>query len=404
MSKIDEMLKNEKVDWKRLGEVCYIQRGRVISKTYLEQNKGTYPVYSSQTKNNGEIGSIDTYDFDGEYVTWTTDGAYAGTVFYRNEKFSITNICGLISPKNSEYLLAKFISYWLQIKAKKHVKGGSGNPKLMSNVVSDIFIPIPSRETQEKIVKKLDEFTNCVTKLQAELKARIKQYSYHRDMLLSEKYLNKISEKIDKLENKGYKIRFTTLGEIGEIQMCKRILKEQTLSQGDIPFYKIGTFVKKANSFISKELFREYREKYNYPKKGKILISASGTIGKTVIFDGKDAYFQDSNIVWISHNEEIALNKYLYYFYQVINWNPSTGGTINRLYNYNLKNVKVVLPPLELQNKVVEILDKFQSLIADTKGLLPKEIEERKKQYEYYREKLLTFDIKLDNNQSINKL
>ena len=155
MSKIDEMLKNEKVDWKRLGEVCYIQRGRVISKTYLEQNKGTYPVYSSQTKNNGEIGSIDTYDFDGEYVTWTTDGAYAGTVFYRNEKFSITNICGLISPKNSEYLLAKFISYCLQIEAKKHVKGGSGNPKLMSNVVSDIFIPIPSRETQEKIVKNL---------------------------------------------------------------------------------------------------------------------------------------------------------------------------------------------------------------------------------------------------------
>jgi putative type I restriction enzyme specificity protein HI_0216 len=304
-------------------------------------------------------------------------------------------IFGLISPKNSEYLLAKFISYWLQIEAKKHVKGGSGNPKLMSNVVSDIFIPIPSRETQEKIVKKLDEFTNCVTelqtKLQAELKARIKQYSYHRDMLLSEKYLNKISEKIDGLENKGYKIRFTTLGEIGEIQMCKRILKEQTLSQGDIPFYKIGTFGKKADSFISKELFREYREKYNYPKKGEILISASGTIGKTVIFDGKDVYFQDSNIVWISHNEEIALNKYLYYFYQVINWNPSTGGTINRLYNYNLKNVKVVLPPLELQNKVVEILDKFQSLIADTKGLLPKEIEERKKQYEYYREKLLSF-------------
>ena len=186
--------------------------------------------------------------------------------------------------------------------------------------------------------------------------------------------------------------------------MCKIILKEQTLSQGDIPFYKIGTFGKKADSFISKELFREYREKYNYPKKGEILISASGTIGKTVIFDGKDAYFQDSNIVWISHNEEIALNKYLYYFYQVINLNPLTGGTINRLYNYNLKNVKVVLPPLELQNKVVKILDKFQSLIADTKGLLPKEIEERKKQYEYYREKILTFDIKPANVQSINKL
>lgn len=174
--------------------------------------------------------------------------------------------------------------------------------------------------------------------------------------------------------------------------MCKRILKEQTSSQGEVPFYKIGTFGKEADSFISQGLFREYREKYNYPKNGEILISASGTIGKTVIFDGKDAYFQDSNIVWLSHNEKLVLNKYLYYFYQIVKWNHSTGGTINRLYNYNLKNIKIILPPIEIQNKVVEILDKFQSLLADTKGLLPKEIELRQKQYEYYREKLLSFD------------
>lgn len=174
--------------------------------------------------------------------------------------------------------------------------------------------------------------------------------------------------------------------------MCKRILKNQTSSKGNIPFYKIGTFGKFADSFISQELFNEYKKKYSYPKKGEILISASGTIGRTVIFDGDDAYFQDSNIVWVSHNEEIVINKYLYYLYQVINWNPSTGGTINRLYNYNLKNIKVILPPIEIQNKIVDILDKFQSLLSDTRGLLPQEIEQRQKQYEYYREKLLTFN------------
>ena len=193
MSKIDELLKNEEVEWKKLGEVCDIKRGRVISKEYLEQHKGEYPVYSSQTRNNGEIGRINTYDFDGEYATWTTDGAYAGTVFYRNGKFSITNICGLIIPKNSKKVLVKFIVYWLQIEAKKHVKGGSGNPKLMSNVMEKIEIPIPSIETQEKIVKTLDKFTNYVTELQAELQARTKQYEYYRDRLLSEDYLNIIS-------------------------------------------------------------------------------------------------------------------------------------------------------------------------------------------------------------------
>ncbi|HEL1251489.1 TPA: restriction endonuclease subunit S, partial [Streptococcus equi subsp. zooepidemicus] len=88
--------------------------------------------------------------------------------------------------------------------------------------------------------------------------------------------------------------------------MCKRILKNQTSSKGDIPFYKIGTFGKIADSFISRELFDEYKKKYSYPKKGEILISASGTIGRTVIFDGENAYFQDSNIVWVSHNEEIV--------------------------------------------------------------------------------------------------
>lgn len=391
MSKIEKLLKNEKVEWKKLGDVCNIKRGRVISKIYLEQHKGEFPVYSSQTRNNGEIGRISTYDFDGEFATWTTDGAYAGTVFYRNGKFSVTNICGLIEPKDSKKLSVKFIVYWLQIEAKKHVKGGSGNPKLMSNVVERIKIPIPSIETQEKIVRTLDKFTNYVTELQAELQSRTKQYEYYRDMLLSEEYLNKISKEING-HGKDYEVKFTTLGEIGEIQMCKRILKEQTSSQGEVPFYKIGTFGKEADSFISQGLFREYREKYNYPKNGEILISASGTIGKTVIFDGKDAYFQDSNIVWISHNERLVLNKYLYYFYQIVKWNPSTGGTINRLYNYNLKNIKITLPPIEIQNKIVEILDKFQSLLADTKGLLPQEIEQRQKQYEYYRKKLLIFD------------
>ena len=171
-----------------MGEVCEIKRGRVISKEYLDKHKGSFPVYSSQTRNDGEIGSIDTYDFDGEYVTWTTDGAYAGTVFYRNGKFSITNICGLIISKDDKKLLVKFIVYWLQIEAKKYVKGGSGNPKLMSNVVANIPIPIPPLKVQEHIVSKLDVFdalVNDISKgLPKEIELRQKQYEYYREKLL----------------------------------------------------------------------------------------------------------------------------------------------------------------------------------------------------------------------------
>ena len=131
------------VEWKTLGEVAELKRGRVMSKEYLVENSGTYPVYSSQTANNGEIGKIATFDFDQETVTWTTDGANAGTVFHRVGKFSITNVCGLIVLRNAQKLSYKFLYYWLTIEAKKYVYSGRGNPKLMSNQVSKIQIPIP---------------------------------------------------------------------------------------------------------------------------------------------------------------------------------------------------------------------------------------------------------------------
>ncbi|OBX05295.1 restriction endonuclease subunit S [Gallibacterium genomosp. 3] len=182
------------------------------------------------------------------------------------------------------------------------------------------------------------------------------------------------------------------MGEIGEVRMCKRILKEQTADTGEIPFYKIGTFGKEANAFISRELFNEYKSKYSYPKKGNILISASGTIGRTVIFDGKDAYFQDSNIVWIENNESVVLDKFLFYLYQVIKWNIAEGGTIQRLYNDNLKKIKIPIPHIEEQKRIVDILDKFDTLTNSISEGLPKEIELRNKQYEYYREMLLGFE------------
>ncbi|HDL1521891.1 TPA: restriction endonuclease subunit S, partial [Mannheimia haemolytica] len=182
-----------------------------------------------------------------------------------------------------------------------------------------------------------------------------------------------------------------SLGEIGEARMCKRILKEQTSNVGDIPFYKIGTFGKKPNAYISRELFEDYKQKYSYPRKGNILISASGTIGRTVIFDGEDSYFQDSNIVWIENDESQVLDKFLFYLYQIADWNIAEGGTIQRLYNDNLKKLKIPVPPLSEQQKIVNILDKFDSLTNSITEGLPKEIKLRREQYGYYREQLLNF-------------
>ena len=397
MSKIDEMLKNEKVEWRKLGEVCDIKRGRVISKSYLEQHIGNYPVYSSQTRNDGEIGRINTYDFNGEYTTWTTDGAYAGTIFYRSGKFSITNICGLIQPKNRKDLLVKFITYWLQIKAKKYVKDGSGNPKLMSNVVSNIYIPIPSIETQEKIVEILDKFTNYVTELQAELQFRTKQYEYYRDMLLSEDYLNKISEKIDKFENNIYKLSFTTLEDIVDIVVG-----------GDVPRDRFSTIPTDKYRIPIYSNGIEEKALYGYTdivkvEKTSVTISARGTIG--YVSYREKPYYPIVRLICLLPSEKIAA-RYLYYLLQNTKIVHIKTG-IPSLTTDMVRKIKVLLPPIEIQNKVVKVLDKFQALLEDTKGLLPTEIEQRRKQYEYYREKLLTFDTDCGSqsvSQSVSQL
>ena len=181
------------------------------------------------------------------------------------------------------------------------------------------------------------------------------------------------------------------LGIVGKVSMCKRILKAETSSTGDVPFFKIGTFGKEPDAYISRQKFEEYRALYSYPKKGDVLISAAGTIGRTVVFDGEDAYYQDSNIVWIDNDESIVLNKYLLYYYQLQPWAVSTGGTIARLYNDNISRAKILVPCIEKQKKIVSILDRFDALCNDLSSGLPAEIEARKKQYEYYRDKLLNF-------------
>ncbi len=176
--------------------------------------------------------------------------------------------------------------------------------------------------------------------------------------------------------------------------MCKRIFKNQTSSAGEIPFYKIGTFGKAADSYIGRDLFEEYRAKYPFPSKGDILISASGTIGRTVIYDGSDSYFQDSNIVWIANDESVVLNRFLMYVYSVLEW-KTEGGTIKRLYGTTLANTVIPVPPLSEQRRIVDILDRFEALTTSLSDGLPAEIEARRQQYEHYRDKLLDFSRKV---------
>ena len=145
--------------------------------------------------------------------------------------------------------------------------------------------------------------------------------------------------------------------------MCRRIFKEQTSETGDIPFYKIGTFGADPDAFISRELFEEYKSKYPYPQKGDILISASGSIGRTVEFAGNNEYFQDSNIVWLNHDERLS-NPFLKCFYSVVKWAGIEGSTIKRLYNDNILNTVICMPSVPEQKRIGLFFENLDNLIT----------------------------------------
>jgi type I restriction enzyme S subunit len=393
LSTMEKLLDGVEVEWKALGDDDFVEvanSGRKPVKASLRV-AGKTPYYGA----NNIQDYVDGHTHDGEYVLIAEDGSASlenYSIQYVSGKFWANNHVHVIRGKSG--LNTRFLYHYLCIVNFISFLTGGGRAKLTKGKMVEIQIPIPcpenpkkSLEIQAEIVRILDAFTELTaeltTELTAELTARKKQYNYYRDQLLS--------------FEEG-EVEWKTLGGIGEVRMCKRVLKSQTSSEGEIPFYKIGTFGKKPNAYIPRSLFEEYKEKYSYPKIGEILISASGTIGRTVIFDGEDAFFQDSNIIWIENDESIVLNKFLFYFYKIANWNVSDGGTIQRLYNDNLRKLLIPIPfpndsekSLIEQARIVAILDKFDALTSSITEGLPREIALRQQQYEYYRDLLLSF-------------
>ena len=212
-----------------------------------------------------------------------------------------------------------------------------------------IEIPVPSVEEQRKIGAYLDQLDNLITLHQ-------RQHFLHStpDISLSVRLIHPFY-------TSSWEQR--KLGEIGSVSMCRRIFKEQTSETGDIPFYKIGTFGADPDAFISRELFEEYKSKYPYPQKGDILISASGSIGRTVEFAGNNEYFQDSNIVWLNHDERLS-NPFLKCFYSVVKWAGIEGSTIKRLYNDNILNTVICMPSVPEQKRIGLFFENLDNLIT----------------------------------------
>ena len=371
------------------GEFCEIIKGNGVQKVdFVDEGYGCihygqiYTHYGPYTYNTNKFVSKEIFDkakkaSKGDIIMTDTsenvEDICKSVAYLGNDDIAVSNHALIIKHNQNP----KFLSYSTQTDSffnqKRKVVVGVKVSGIKPEQLAKIKIYLPSLSEQERIVGILDTFTASIDNLKERIAQRRKQYEYYRNQLLD-------------LEGKEG-VEMKTLGDIGDVCMCKRIMKEQTSEKGEIPFFKIGTFGYHADAYISKELFDEYKSKYSYPRKGEILISASGTIGRSVVFDGGDAYFQDSNIVWIANDEKQVSNRYLYYFYQVVEW-KTDGGTIKRLYNYNLKSTIIPLPSLSEQQRIVSILDTFEASIQN----LEAQLSQREKQYEYYRNKLLKFE------------
>ena len=154
------------------------------------------------------------------------------------------------------------------------------------------------------------------------------------------------------------------IGEDCTVNMCKRIFANQTSEQGDVPFFKIGTIGGTPDAYITRDLFEEYKAKYNYPHEGEVMITCAGTVGKTIVFDGEDAYFQDSNIVWLSNPKQLYINSFLNYVLSRVNWNILNSTTITRIYNDNLRELVINYPSIKEQEKIVDLLSLLDRRIA----------------------------------------
>ena len=348
---------------KTLGEVCQFRGGGTPSKAVDSYWRGDIPwVSPKDMKFDIVTDSID-------HISQAAIGASATSLIPKDSVLMVVRsgilarivpiaITGRALTINqdlkalcpNETVDHRFLYHLLDSKMERllsMVSRGATVHRLMTDQIRDLDFVLPPLAEQQRIVGLLDEaFEGLAT---AKLNAEI---NLQNAKDLFESHLQSI------FTHRGPGWVEITLGEIGKISMCKRIFKQETTATGDIPFYKIGTFGKDPDAFIPSQTYNEYRAKYSFPKKGDVLISAAGTIGRRVRYDGEPAYFQDSNIVWIGNDEKQALNDYLYHFYGACAWNSTNGATIPRLYNDNLRRISIGFPKsLQEQRRIVTQLD-----------------------------------------------
>ncbi len=295
----------------------------------------------------------------------------------------------------------KYLYYVLKhnIEVFRNAASGMGSlPQISLSVTEDFQIPVPPLEIQREIVRILDTFTALTTELQAERAQRLRQYEYYRDMLLSEGYLNAL---IAKELHAGRILRRVRLGDIGEFYNGSGMPKKIFDDDGDVGAIHYGHIYTDYDLFVQNPIVKikkENAEKLLTVHTGDLVIARTSEnvedVMKSVAYLGEKDVVAGGHTAVFRHREN---PKYLAY---VLNGTADVVRQKNRMAqgvkvieisSSAMENIEILLPPPEIQQEVVCVLDKFQEYVAEVDGLLPQEIAQRQKQYAYYRERLLTW-------------
>lgn len=395
MNKIDELIAQycpNGVEYKKLGEVCEIKTGQQVSKIEIQQNPGKFPVINSGRE---PLGFINQYNTENNPIGITTRGAGVGSITWCEGKYFRGNLNYSATIKNPKLLDVRFL-YHILINSRTSIQKlatFNGIPALNKSKLEKLTIPIPPLPVQQEIVNILDKFTELEAKLEAELEARRKQYEYYRNQLLTPVEVD------GKWLMNGVEVEWKTWGEIGTFVRGNGLPKSDftengigCIHYGQIYTY-YGTFTENTISFVSEETAKKLQK---VQKNDLIITNTSENmedVCKTVVWLGENEIVTGGHATIFKHKEN---PKYLAYYTQTPIFfaekkKLARGTKVIDVSAKDLAKIKIPIPPLAEQERIVGILDKFDRLVNDISEGLPAEIEARRKQYEYYRGKLLNF-------------
>ena len=389
-------------DWeqRKLGDIADVTKlaGFEFTEHVVYSDEGNIIALRGLNIKNGQLILDDVKYIDGSNLSKLSRSklfindimfTYVGTVgevaiIKENDRFYLAPNVSRIRVKSDDS--PKFISHYMRTDNFKNkvifpLIATSSQPALSMENIRKFTINIPiNREEQDCLANYFDSLDYLITLHQRKCDETKKLKKY-----MLQKMFPQNGQKVPEIRFEGFADAWEQrkFGDLGSVSMCKRIFKEQTATEGDIPFYKIGTFGGEPDAFISRALFEEYKEKYQYPEVGDMLISASGTIGRTVEYAGEDAYFQDSNIVWFKHDDRVD-NSFLKCIYSSVKWSGIEGSTIKRLYNDNFLKTEFSMPNAEEQKKIGEYFRELDILIT----LHQRKLEELKNVKKYMLQKM----------------